>query len=523
MSDYLEIPNLRQRAFGYLAARIRRLRRRTPPETTGVSVRERRIFLLYGVLAGVYSYWLLGSIALAFGRYLVDRYHGLGAVLFGVLVTVPFHGRIKRLGARVAAAAGTITSGPVKPSRMTAVVASLLVLGILWFGRMELTASGEFRVLPLHNADVRAEVEGLIERIYVDEGTRVEAGDLIASLSDRDVRAELEKTSAEIREKQAELKRLAAGARPEEIALTRTELQTAKTALEQLRTQTQSAGQVRAANLTRASNAVEKAATRLTYAEGDLERSRTLFRDGLISRQQWEQTQVELEVRRRELEEVRAEHSAVLSDDLSEIRRELAVAEREAEEARAKLELLLAGSRQEDIEVAEAAIAGLEARRRHLETELARTRIVSATSGIVTTASRELKEKVGQHVDRGDLVAEVHDLETIVAEIAVAEWEAADVKPNQRVRVRARAYPGVEFEGRVRAMAATVTPRDPGTTEDSWSRDRVMLVTTALDNASLRLKPGMNGYAKISCGPRRIVDLLTRRLSGYIRTEFWSW
>jgi hypothetical protein len=97
------------------------------------------------------------------------------------------------------------------------------------------------------------------------------------------------------------------------------------------------------------------------------------------------------------------------------------------------------------------------------------------------------------------------------------------VQPNQRVRVRARAYPGLEFEGRVSAIAATVTSRDPALAEGSWNRDRVILVTTTLENDALRLKPGMNGYAKISGGPRRIVDLLTRRVSGYIRTEFWSW
>lgn len=534
LSDYLEIPNLRQRAFSYLAGRIRRLWRRAQPDTAVLPARERRIFLLYGLLAGVYSYWLLGSIALAFGRYLVDRYQGFGAVLFGALVAVPFHGRITRLGGRVAAAAGTFTSryvgrvarsGP-GASRVKAVVASLLVLGAAWFGRMELTVSGELTVLPLHNADVRAEVEGLINQVSVDEGSHVKAGDLIATLSDADLRAELERTSADITQKQAELNRLVSGPRAEEIALGRSELQTAQTALTQLQVQARSAERVRAAALMKGNNAVEKAATQLTYTDRDLDRSRMLLGDGLISRQQAEQAQLDVEIRTRALEEARAELDALESDDLSEIRGDLAVAERRAAEARARLELLLAGTRREDIDVAEAVIAGLDARRRHLDTQIAHARIVSPTSGIVTTPRRKLEEMVGQHVNTGDLVAEVHALAMIVAEIAVAEWEAGDVRPNQRVRVRARAYPGVEFDGRVSTVAATVTPRDPGAREGqspASSRDRVMLVTTTLDNASLRLKPGMNGYARISAGRRRIVDLLTRRLSSYIRTEFWSW
>ncbi|MGH7555084.1 MAG: biotin/lipoyl-binding protein, partial [Longimicrobiales bacterium] len=371
LSDYLEIPNLRQRAIGYVAARVQRLWRTTLPEIVPVSPRERRIFLFYGVLAAVYSYWLLGSIAVAFGRYLVDQYQGFGAVAFATLVASPFHARVKRLTGRVAAAAKTITPRPLKPSRMRTVAAFVLVAGILWFGRMELTVSGEFRVLPLHNADVRAEVDGLIDQIHVDEGSRVEAGAVIARLADNDLHAELEKTVAEMHEREADLKRLLAGARPEEIALAQSEAQTAATALVQLQARAQSAQQVRSATLAGARNAVEKAATRVTYADADMGRARALVEHGLISRQQLEQTQVELDVRRQELEEARAALAALMSDDLTEIRGALAVAEQQAAVARAKLTLLLAGSRREDIEVVQAALDGLEARRRLLEADVA--------------------------------------------------------------------------------------------------------------------------------------------------------
>jgi hypothetical protein len=36
------------------------------------------------------------------------------------------------------------------------------------------------------------------------------------------------------------------------------------------------------------------------------------------------------------------------------------------------------------------------------------------------------------------------------------------------------------------------------------------------------LKPEMTGVAKIYCGDRRIVDVVTRRLRSWIRTEFWD-
>ncbi|MGH9748323.1 MAG: hypothetical protein ACRD6R_00160 [Candidatus Polarisedimenticolia bacterium] len=37
------------------------------------------------------------------------------------------------------------------------------------------------------------------------------------------------------------------------------------------------------------------------------------------------------------------------------------------------------------------------------------------------------------------------------------------------------------------------------------------------------LRSEMTGQAKILCGKRRILDLMTRRITRYLRVEFWSW
>jgi hypothetical protein len=33
----------------------------------------------------------------------------------------------------------------------------------------------------------------------------------------------------------------------------------------------------------------------------------------------------------------------------------------------------------------------------------------------------------------------------------------------------------------------------------------------------------MTGNAKIYCGKRSVIDLVTRRVVHYLRVEFWSW
>ena len=452
LSDYLEIPNLRQKSVGYLRGLFRRALGASgrPAEVTP---RERRIYLLYGLLAAGYSIWLLSYIALAFGNYLVVRYQGVGLILFGGFLMVLFRNPLGRVLSTASAPFRGIRLRFGSP-RTRILAAAAVMLALLLLGRMELKVSGGFTVLPMQNADIRAEVDGIIQEISVEQGDEVDGGELIAILSDRDYSAELQKVTAELREKQANLNKLKTGPRPEEIGLAGSEV-----------------GKVRA---------------RLKYARSNLSRFETLSDRGLVSRKELEETE---------------EQVAVLTKEL--------------EVARSKLEILQAGTRQEEIEAAQAEIARLEVQQGYLKEKLRLVRVVSPVPGIITT--HNLKEKIGQHVEKGDLITEVHELKTVKAEIAVPEKEIADVHVGQEVVLKARAYPHLTFEGRVTSIAPIVTKGG-----DKWEQ-RTVLVTTELDNASLLLKGEMTGNAKILCGRRRILDLITRRLTHYIRVEFWSW
>src|SRR5262249_16367063 len=126
-----------------------------------------------------------------------------------------------------------------------------------------------FDVLPVHNDDVRAGAEGIIEEIYVTEGQTVQQGELIASLFDRDVRAELQKTEAAITEAQAKLRLLVAGPRAEEIEQARIEIAKDKEAI--------------------------------LFATSRLERDTKLFGEKLVSKQELENSQANLALRESEL------------------------------------------------------------------------------------------------------------------------------------------------------------------------------------------------------------------------------
>lgn len=456
LSDAVDVPNLRRKSFAWLRARLKNLLTFTSHRSDGATARERRIYLVYGALAGLYSFWLLSFVASHVGSFLVEQYQAWGFLLFAVLLFGVFRTPIRRAAVELSTELSLVREKRGRTlKRVGKGVVVLAGLGaVLWFWRLPLKVAGEFTILPIHNADVRAEVEGTLQEILHDEGDWVHRGDVLARLADRDCVAELRKITAEIEEKQARLKLLRAGPRPEEIELART--------------------------------AVAKAEERLKFSEQQRERDRALFDQRLLSRKDDEAAQEQSSVRRKELEE-----------------------------AQNQLKVLLAGSRPEAIESLEAELRRVVVQQRYLEEQARLHTVPSPADGVIAT--HKLKEKIGQHVKKGDLIAEVHELKTVTAEIAVPEKEIADVEVGRKVVLKCRAHPGRDFEGTVVAIAPVAMKPD----ESHLSR--TVLVTTQLDNASFLLKPEMSGMAKIYCGERRALDLLTRRFVRYLRVEVWSW
>jgi putative peptide zinc metalloprotease protein len=516
LSDYLEVPNLRQRAFGYSGARIKKLFGSAVAATQEVPPRERRIYLVYGLLAGAYSSFLLGVVTWNLGGFLVGRYQGLGFLLTAAFLAAVFRNPLNRMLPKWPALSRPRQGRFPAMWRLAKRLAGLAaVLSVLFLGRMELKVSGEFTVLPIRNADIRAEVDGIVEEVNVDEGDLISEGDLIARLSDRDYRAELRKMAAEIAEKQARLRMLQAGPRREEIALARKEVETAQTRHEQAWNRYTEARRMHAERLAKAMTVIEKAEERLKYALGYLSLYQPLFAEKIVSGKQLREAEEQVAVRAKELAEAQGEWKVMVVADLAELRQAVALAERQQKEAKGKLDILLAGSRREEIEATEAEIARSEAQHRYLEEQLQRVRVVSPLSGVITTP--KLKERIGQHVKKGDLIAQVHALKTVRAEIALPEKEIADVQVGQAVALKARAYPETSFLGTVTAIAPAAVAQ-----EQVWA-GKVVRVSTEIDNAYFLLKPEMTGNAKIFCGKRPAFDLLTRRVARYFKVEFWSW
>ena len=541
LSDYLEIPNLRRRSFRYVGNLIEKLfgiDYTTEPEEN-LSPRDRRILPIYGITALAGSFSILAYILMSAGGSLVEGRTPTAFLISLALLGMKFRRRFRRMFAKSSTTSGAVDDddldipGEASPTPQSALPESIEHLEtpekggnpgalapakngnrldrpekhlkraasatprknyrhvkrwlrrIVWFSLLataiaasfhfqsELRVGGPLNILPVRNADVRTEIDGMIAQILVTEGAVVHKGDLIALMSTRENHSELEKTQGLIQQSAAKLRLQVAGPTADEIEVAKT--------------------------------AVIKAQDNFKYATAKLEATKQLFANNLTAR-------IELDT---------AEQLyATAKDDLAD--------------AEGKLKVLQNGTRPEEIDQTTAEIASLEAQQRFLQGQIARAEIRSPVDGVVATPELELREMAGQVVQKGALIAKVFELRKLTVEIAVPESEIADVKVGQQVLLKVRAYPNQTFNGAVISVATSALSETPAAeagsllpvahpSSGSTGSVKTILVTTEIDNRSLLLKPGMSGHAKILCGERRVIDIITRRLSRTIKVEFWSW
>jgi putative peptide zinc metalloprotease protein len=194
LMDWLEIPNLRARSFEYLGAYLKRGILRMDVPLPSATDRERRVFLIYGSLAVVYTTLLLLAVGVWAGVLLVRTFGGWGATILLVggwaLLRGPIRraARVLQVRAMEARSAG-LGRGPVLAA---AGVSALVLLGLLlpWTVR----ASGVAVVEPVQRAWLRPADPGLVESVLVAEGAVVEEGAALAVL--RNPELDLEWTRA---------------------------------------------------------------------------------------------------------------------------------------------------------------------------------------------------------------------------------------------------------------------------------------------------------------------------------------
>jgi multidrug efflux pump subunit AcrA (membrane-fusion protein) len=304
-------------------------------------------------------------------------------------------------------------------------------------------------VVPSKRVHVRAPIDGLIAEIYVNEGDFVEQGTILARLDDRTVSFELQKAEAELQSLKLNLDKKKTGSRPEEVR--------------------------------KAEAHVSTASKDVHFARKKLQRAIELQRNGVGS-----------------------------VEERDEAQRDLALKQSLLAEAVAELRLVRAGSRSEEVAIAESEVRRAEAEVAHFRRHLDSLVIKSPIAGRVLTP--RFRERLHEKLKEGDLVAEIGDVRVMRVEIEVPERDADVLQVGLPVTLKVHSLPLQAFTGKVSFIAPAV--------EETKAGGRILRVDAEVQNDQGLLHPGMTGYAEIDAGERTVLGRMTRRVVRWIRVRF---
>ncbi|HEX3275680.1 MAG TPA: HlyD family efflux transporter periplasmic adaptor subunit [Gemmatimonadales bacterium] len=188
LSDWLEVPNLRQRAFAHLGWLVKAKALRLDVPMPPADEREQRIFLIYSLLAA----WYIASIMLLVAGTVygwLDRALGLaGGALFVAGLWWMARGSIRSALRTLTASAREARarlSGRRLRDRLLIGLGVVLVAGAVI--PRPITVTGDFAVAPALAVTLTAPDSGLVAEVYVREGSRVEAGMPLLQIRDLDL------------------------------------------------------------------------------------------------------------------------------------------------------------------------------------------------------------------------------------------------------------------------------------------------------------------------------------------------
>ncbi len=281
---------------------------------------------------------------------------------------------------------------------------------------LEAVVSASGKVQAKRSVDISAETMGKIVNLTVAEGQLVKKGELLLQIDPRNLETAVQNREAS--------------------------LATARSTLQQTRAQ------------------VESSRVALKQAEDTFARQEGLFKNGLLSRQEFEQAQHNVELRRTDLQ----------------------VAEQAVKTQEQRI-------RQEE--------ASLESARYDLN----KVSIVAPMDGIITRRNVEEGETavVGTMNNAGTVLLTIADLSVIETEIEVDETDIPDIRIGQPATITIDAFPDKTFNGTVTEVGNSPI-QATGTNQTGRATNFQVVVT--IDGEVPNVRPGFTCTAEITTGTR---------------------
>jgi len=257
-----------------------------------------------------------------------------------------------------------------------------------------LTAGGY--IVPHRKIQLGSKVTGRVTWIGVEKGDPVKKGQLLVKLEDTEFRAQVEEARANLQVAQARLKELETGSRPQEVE--------------------------------QAKANVELAEANLRNAKISYDRAEQLFKNGVISRGDYDKAQTAYEV---------------------------AVAQ--VKDAQKRHELIKIGPRREQIELARSQVEASRAALSYAETLLEATEIKAPIDGTILEKLVEVGEMVttsfvGERGAKSSVVS-LADLNDLQVELDISQSDFNKLYMDQKAIVTPESYPDRKYDGVLVEMA----------------------------------------------------------------------
>lgn len=143
---------------------------------------------------------------------------------------------------------------------------------------------------------------------------------------------------------------------------------------------------------------------------------------------------------------------------------------------------------------------------------LARTQIRAPFAGVIVNG--DLSQSVGRPVARGDTLFELAPLDQYRVTLVVPEFDLQSVRPGQRGQVLLAALPERSFNFEVNNITPVAHVQDG---VNGFEVHSVLL------ESDPRIRPGMEGLAKLDAGERKLVAIWTHGLLHWARIKLWAW
>jgi putative peptide zinc metalloprotease protein len=188
LAEYLRIDNLREDSFSFLRAWTRKHIFREDLELPLATRRQRRIYLMFGITATVYSVLLLILVLLFVKNVLVTKFGGWGYVLTAGVIYFFVGKDLKNALPRVRSWWREKKEEYMAWKISRTQQAGALGLALLFLiPPIPTRVASDFVLEPGRDAHVRAEVPGAVRQVFVKQGDTVSAGQTLAVLENPDI------------------------------------------------------------------------------------------------------------------------------------------------------------------------------------------------------------------------------------------------------------------------------------------------------------------------------------------------